>query len=316
MSPTPEPSLTTAQNAPAVAVNGLVKRYLGRTVVDHLDLQAHLGAVTAVLGPNGAGKTTTIEICEGLRDPDGGTVRVLGRHPRDRDLRTRVGVMLQDGGVYGTVSASEALHHAASLFATPHPPNDLLTALALTDVAETPSRRLSGGQRQRLSLALAIIGRPELVFLDEPTAGLDPHSRRSVWDLIAELREAGVGVVLTTHYLEEAEQLADHVVIIDAGRTIAAGKPSDLVATPHQAHVQFTASASLDLSRLIPALPDGSSVREVSPGTYAVLAAGLVDALAPLTQWFSAEGVTPTSINSEARTLEDVFLELTSEERT
>ncbi len=299
----------------AVDVKGLVKRYEGRAVVDQLDLAAPLAAVTAVLGPNGAGKTTTIEICEGLRRPDAGTVRVLGMSPSDHELKSRVGVMLQEGGIYGTVTATEALNHAAALYRSPHRPSDLIAALALEDVSSTPSRRLSGGQRQRLSLALAIVGRPELVFLDEPTAGLDPHSRRAVWDLIASLRTAGVSVVLTTHYLEEAEHLADRVVIVDHGRAIAAGHPTELVAHPRLSRLHFTTSPALDVSRLLARLPDGSTATEMSPGSYEVVTPGLADALTPITAWFAELGVSPTSINSERRTLEDVFLELTSEDQ-
>ena len=223
--------------------------------------------------------------------------------------------MLQEGGVYGTVSAQEALGHAAALYRSPHRPDDLITALALEDVASTPSRRLSGGQRQRVSLALAIVGRPELVFLDEPTAGLDPHSRRAVWDLIGSLRTAGVSVVLTTHYLEEAEHLADHVVIVDHGRAIAAGHPSELVARPRLSRLHFTTSPALDVSSLLARLPRGSTATETSPGSYEVVTKGLADALTPITAWFSELGVSPTSINSERRTLEDVFLELTSEDQ-
>jgi ABC-2 type transport system ATP-binding protein len=298
----------------AVEVKGLVKRYAGRTVVDQLDLSAPRAAVTAVLGLNGAGKTTTVEICEGLRRPDAGTVRVLGVPPRDRQLKYRVGVMLQEGGIYGTVNALEALGHAAALYQSPHRPSDLIAALALEDVASTPSRRLSGGQRQRVSLALAIVGRPELVFLDEPTAGLDPHARRAVWDLIDSLRTAGVSVVLTTHYLEEAEHLADRVVIVDHGRAIAAGHPSELVAHPRLSRLHFTTSPGLNVASLLARLPGGSTAAEISSGSYEVVTPGLADALTPITAWFAELGVSPTSINSERRTLEDVFLELTSEE--
>jgi ABC-2 type transport system ATP-binding protein len=295
-------------------VSGLVKRYGDRTVVDSLDLSAERGAVTAVLGPNGAGKTTTIEICEGLRSADAGTVKVLGRPPRDASLRPRVGVMLQEGGIYGSVTACEALGHAASLYRHPHSVSDLIDALGLGEVASLPSRRLSGGQRQRLGVALAIVGRPELVFLDEPTAGLDPQSRRAVWDLIDSLRQAGVAVVLTTHYLEEAEQLADHAVIVDHGRAIAAGRPAELVVGASTATLRFTADPQLDLSGLTAQLPRGSTVAETTPGTYVVTAPRLSDAMALVSRWCAESEVVPTSISSEQRTLEDVFLDLTGEE--
>lgn len=283
-------------------------------MLDSLDLVAERGAVTAVLGPNGAGKTTTVEICEGLRSADAGSVEVLGLPPQDLSLRPRVGVMLQDGGVYGSVTPSEALRHAAALYRHAHSASDLIDALGLGEVASLPSRRLSGGQRQRLGVALAIVGRPELVFLDEPTAGLDPQSRRAVWDLVGALRQAGVAVVLTTHYLEEAEQLADHAVIVDHGRAIAAGRPQDLVAGAGTATLRFTAVAELDVSGLVGRLPPGSTATETAPGTYEVTAPRLPEALAQVSTWCAENGVAPTSISSEQRTLEDVFLELTGEE--
>src|SRR5690242_21362383 len=208
---------------PAVEIGRLVKRYGQTTAVDGLTLSAARGAVTGILGPNGAGKTTTIEICEGYRRPDQGTVRVLGLDPvRDaRALRPRVGVMLQSGGLPQAVPAGEYLRVMASFYAHPLDPAALLDRLGLAGSVRVPCRRLSGGQQQRLSLAAAIIGRPELVFLDEPTAGLDPQARHATWDLITSLRADGVSVILTTHFMEEAERLSDHVVIIDAGHTVA-----------------------------------------------------------------------------------------------
>jgi ABC-2 type transport system ATP-binding protein len=215
---------------PAIQIRGLTKRYGGRAVVDSLDLQMPSGAVTALLGPNGAGKTTTIEICCGLRRPDEGDVRVLGLDPvRDSvALRPRLGVMLQEGGVYSGANAIQMLHHVASLHAHPLDPDALIARLGLGDAGRTTYRRLSGGQKQLLALGLAIVGRPELVFLDEPTAGLDPHARLATWGLIADLRAAGVTVVLATHLMDEAERLADLVQIIDRGRCVAAGSPAEL----------------------------------------------------------------------------------------
>jgi ABC-2 type transport system ATP-binding protein len=208
----------------------LVKRYGGRAVVDALDLAVPAGRVTALLGPNGAGKSTTIEICCGLRRRDAGEVRVLGLDPaRDAAaLRPRLGVMLQEGGVYSGATARQMLHHVAALHAHPLDPEALLTRLGLGDTGRTTYRRLSGGQKQLLALGLAIIGRPELVFLDEPTAGLDPHARHATWTLIRDLRGAGVTVVLATHLMDEAERLADQVLIIDRGRCVAAGSPAEL----------------------------------------------------------------------------------------
>jgi ABC-2 type transport system ATP-binding protein len=215
---------------PAVATRGLLKRYRGRAVVDQLDLSMPAGRVTALLGPNGAGKSTTIEICCGLRRADAGEVRVLGLDPvRDAaTLRPRLGVMLQEGGVYSGANAREMVHHVAALHANPLDPDALISRLGLADTGRTTYRRLSGGQKQLLALGLAIVGRPELVFLDEPTAGLDPHARHATWALISELREAGVTVVLATHLMDEAERLADQVVIVDRGRCVAAGSPAEL----------------------------------------------------------------------------------------
>jgi ABC-2 type transport system ATP-binding protein len=214
----------------ALTTRGLVKRYGGRAVVDSLDLTLPAGRVTALLGPNGAGKSTTIEICCGLRRPDAGEVRVLGLDPVHdaAALRPRLGVMLQEGGVYSGANAREMVHHIAALHANPLDPDALITRLGLGDTGRTTYRRLSGGQKQLLALGLAIVGRPELVFLDEPTAGLDPHARQATWTLISELRAAGVTVVLATHLMDEAERLADQVVIIDQGRCVAAGSPAEL----------------------------------------------------------------------------------------
>ncbi|WP_052023210.1 ABC transporter ATP-binding protein, partial [Actinotalea ferrariae] len=216
---------------PAVVVSGLVKRYGRREAVRGLELHAPAGRLTALLGPNGAGKTTTVECCEGLRRPDLGSVRVLGLDPvRDAArLRPRVGVMLQDGGLPSTVPAGEVLRHVAAMYDRPRDLHELSSRLGLEAFARTQVRRLSGGQRQRLALACAVVGRPEVVFLDEPSAGLDPQARLAVWDLVRELRDAGTSIVLTTHQMAEAEALADHVVVVDDGRAVAAGTPAELV---------------------------------------------------------------------------------------
>jgi ABC-2 type transport system ATP-binding protein len=213
-------------------VRGLVKTYGGTRAVDGLDLTAGRGRITAVLGPNGAGKTTTVEICEGLRTADAGSVTVLGLDPaRDASaLRPRVGVMLQDGGLPTGARALALLRQVARFYATPHDVVALAERLGITSYATTSVRRLSGGQRQRLALALALVGRPELVFLDEPSAGLDPQARLVVWDLVREARDAGTSVVLTTHAMDEAERLADQVAILSCGRLVASGTPAELTA--------------------------------------------------------------------------------------
>ncbi|MDL4777142.1 MULTISPECIES: ABC transporter ATP-binding protein [Thermomonosporaceae] len=298
----------------AVEIDGLVKRYGTATAVDGLSFRAARGAVTALLGPNGAGKTTTIEICEGFRRADAGSVRVLGLDPAGdaAALKPRVGVMPQSGGVPGTARAAEFLRLIASFHTTPLDPAALLDRLGLTEHARTPYRRLSGGQQQRLSLAVALVGRPELVFLDEPTTGLDPQARHSVWELIAELRAAGVSVLLTTHYMDEAEHLADQVVIVDHGRIVAEGAPADLTGAERQ--LRFRARPGLGLEELLSALPVGSTAKESPAGHY--LIEGNVDPglLATVTAWCASHGVLADDLRIERRTLEDVFLELTGRE--
>lgn len=219
--------------------------------MDGLSFTAEAGAVTALLGPNGAGKTTTVEVCTGLQRADGGEVSVLGR-PAYRPspaARALVGVMPQAAGggaagIYPTSRPAEVLRLYAALYADPLDPEELLDRLDLARAARTPWRRLSGGEQQRLSLALALVGRPSLVFLDEPTAGLDPHGRRTVWALMEELRAAGVTLVLTTHAMDEAAHLADQVVIVDRGRTVTTGTPAELTADGRSLEEVFLAVTS------------------------------------------------------------------------
>jgi ABC-2 type transport system ATP-binding protein len=301
---------------PVVQVRGLVKRYGRKTAVDGLHLTVTSGTVTAVLGPNGAGKTTTIETCEGYRRPDAGTVRVLGLDPvaDAGTLRPRIGVMLQSGGVYSGARAEEMLRHMAALYAHPLDVDALVERLGLGSCGRTPYRRLSGGQQQRLALAMAVIGRPELVFLDEPTAGLDPQARWATWDLIRTLRTDGVSVILTTHYMDEAEELADDVAIVDAGRVIAQGSPEELCRGGAENTLRFTGRPGLDLSSLLKALPADTAAVELAPGGYRIT--GKVDPqlLATVTSWCAQHGVMPDRISVERHTLEDVFLEMTGKE--
>jgi len=295
----------------------MVKRYGQATAVDGLSLTAGRGEVTAILGPNGAGKTTTIEVCEGYRRADGGAVRVLGLDPvRDAArLKPRVGVMLQAGGIPPAVPAGEYLRTLSRFHVKPHDTAWLLDIVGLTAHAKTPYKRLSGGQQQRLSLAAAVLGRPELVFLDEPTAGMDPQARHATWDLITALRGDGVGVILTTHFMEEAERLADHVVIIDHGRVVADGAPAQLTGTAGQ--LRFRAEAGLDTDSLLAALPTGSAAKESPAGHYLIeVPGGTVQPalLAAVTAWCADRAVLPSSLQIESRTLEDVFLELTGKD--
>jgi ABC-2 type transport system ATP-binding protein len=300
-------------NAPAVEIEGLVKRYRDTVAVAGLSLCANRGQVTAILGPNGAGKTTTIETCEGYRRADGGTVRVLGLDPvaDARELRARVGVMLQSGGVPTTARPGEYLRVLASFYTHPLEPADLLSALGLTGSARTPYKQLSGGQKQRLGLAAAVIGRPDLVFLDEPTAGLDPQARHATWQLIEGMRTAGTSVILATHYMEEAERLADQVVIVDHGRVVASGPPTELTGSIGQ--LRFRAEPGLDLCALLAALPPDAVAKESPAGHYLVEVTDRVDPqlIASVTAWCAEHGVLTRDLQIESRTLEDLFLELT-----
>lgn len=296
------------RSEPVVQVQALVKRYGTKTAVDGLDLVAKAG-VTAVLGPNGAGKTTTVETCEGYRKPDSGTVRVLGLDPvrQSRQLNPRIGVMLQSGGVYSGARADEMLRHVAQLHAHPLDVDALIERLGLGSCGRTTYRRLSGGQQQRLALAMAVVGRPELVFLDEPTAGLDPQARHATWDLVRDLRADGVSVILTTHHMDEAEQLADDVAIIDAGRVVAQGSPEQLCRGGAENTLRFSGRPGLDVGSLLKALPADCTAAELTPGSYRV--GGKVDPqlLATVTSWCAQHGVMPEKISVERHTRRRLF---------
>ena len=303
-------------SAPAVLVDGLVMRYGDKSAVDSLSLTVERHTITAVLGPNGAGKTTTLETCEGYRRPQQGSVRVLGLDPvRDRaDLLPRIGVMLQNGGAWSGVRAMEMLRHVARLHAHPLDTEMLAERLGLGDCGRTPYRRLSGGQQQRLGLAMAVVGRPELVFVDEPTAGMDPAARRTTWALLEELRSDGVTVVLTTHYMDEAEQLADQIHIIDRGRLIASGSPLELTRGGIAATIRLVVTEPFP-----PGSPDslrdslGSGAEVTQLDARSLLVTGPADAstLGKVSRWCEANGVLPESMSLGQRNLEDVFLELT-----
>ncbi|MDQ0375315.1 ABC transporter ATP-binding protein [Cellulomonas humilata] len=227
----------------AVEVAGLRKLYGEKRAVDGLDLHVAHGEVVAILGPNGAGKTTTVEILEGYRSRDGGDVRVLGRDPQDGDRawRSRLGIVLQSNNDLAEATVAELVRHFARFFPDPRDPDEVIASVGLQEKVKTRARQLSGGQRRRLDVALGIVGRPELLFLDEPTTGFDPQARRSFWDLIEQLAADGTTILLTTHYLEEAERLADRVVVVRDGQVVAEGPPADLGGrTARQAVVRWT----------------------------------------------------------------------------
>lgn len=299
----------------ALEVEDLVKTYRSRKAeiraADGVSFTARAGAITAVLGPNGAGKTTTLECCAGLRSPDSGTIRVLGRERStaadDAWLRENVGVMVQAGGLPQAPPARAVLTHVSRLYEKPADLNDLVRELTLEKVLDTPVRQLSGGERQRVAVACALLGRPSLAFLDEPSSGVDPHARRATWDLLREQREAGCAVVLTTHHLDEAEQLADHVVIIDAGHVVASGTVEELASG-----FTLTVDGVRDPSRVRPLLPAGSSEATSADGRFsAIVTRDDAAFLADVTRALVDAGEGEAHVSIARRTLESVFLERT-----
>jgi len=305
---------------PAVEVTGLTVRYGpagAPAAVDDLDLSAAAGEVLVVLGPNGAGKTSTVETLEGYRRPAAGLVRVLGLSPQDDHaaLSGRVGVMLQRGGVYPMLGPRRVLHLFAAYYPAPVPAEELLDLVGLRSVASTPWRHLSGGEQQRLSLALALVGRPEVAFLDEPTAGVDPEGRIAVRSVVAGLKEKGVCVVLTTHELGEAEKMADRIVILSAGRVVLEGTPQGLTAGAGSAAgpprvLTFGAPPSLDLEALAAAIGAGTTAVETAAGRYRVETTALETpaVTAAVANFLAARGASLTDL-VVGKTLEDVYFE-------
>ena len=297
---------------PVVEVLGARKAYRTTTALDGVDLTARAGEVTALLGPNGAGKTTLVECAVGLRRLDGGTVRVLGTDPwrAGPGHRAAVGVMLQDGGLPASARPLAVLRHLATLHRHPVDVDAVARRLGIDGFARTTVRRLSGGQRQRLALAAALVGRPRVVFLDEPTAGLDPQARLVVRAVVDDLVADGVAVVLTTHDLDEAARAAAHVVIVDQGRVLAAGSPSALLAGRGQS-VRFATPPGIDVSALRRALPETVTLVGEPGGGWRVSGAIDPSVLATLTAWCANQGVLPGGLRLGGGDLEDLFLELT-----
>jgi ABC-2 type transport system ATP-binding protein len=300
----------------AVSVDGLVKTYNGIPVVDDVSFEIFTGEVFAFLGPNGAGKTTTLEILEGYRQRDAGRVSVLGIDPRhaSREFKGRIGVMLQNGGLYPSATASEVLHLFENFYEDPESPDVLLRLVGLEDSAHVRYNQLSGGQQRRLAFAAAIIGKPLLVFLDEPTSGMDPQARRLVWDMIESMKTRGVTVILTTHFMEEAERLADRVAIIDHGRLLALDDPSILTrsSTTNDA-IQFIGPPGMDLD-ILSRLSSAIEAREERPGFYVIETDDAIDLLAEVTLWARGEGILLNDIRTGSESLEDVYLRLTGPE--
>ena len=303
------------RGAPAVECDAVVIRYGATTAVDRLSFQAHRGEVLALLGPNGAGKTSTVEALEGYRPVASGTVRVLGLDPgRDHAaLVPRIGVMLQKGGVYPMLGPAQVLRLFAAYYDDPEDPDVLLDQVGLTHVRRTPWRRLSGGEQQRLALALALVGRPEVLFLDEPTAGVDPEGRIVVRELIAAQRDRGLCVLLTTHELAEAERLADRVVIVDHGRLLAEGTPAELASGTADGSVRFSTDPGIDTAALAAAIGPGAAVEEERPGAYRLrLPSGTETpaVVAALAGWLALRNLSLGDLRT-GQSLEEAYLAIT-----
>jgi ABC-2 type transport system ATP-binding protein len=300
----------------AVEVAGLTMRYGDVVAVRDLSFSAAAGEVTCILGRNGAGKTSTIEALEGLRRPAGGRLSVLGLDPQrqQRQLSARIGVMLQEVGIQPAARVDELVRHAAALYRDALDPADLVEQVGLTDRRRRTYRQLSGGEQRRLALALALVGRPEVAFLDEPTAGVDPEGRRGIRQIVADLRASGVAVLLSTHDLDEAERIADRVVIVDEGRLVAEGTVAQLTSGGDAAPVvRFHAPSGLDTGALCARLggPRVAPVDEVLPGEYVVDANPTPALIAGITTWLAERNVSMADLTTDRHSLEDTFLRLT-----
>ncbi len=299
----------------AIVVENLTKRYGPNTVVDRLSFTVQRGEIFALLGPNGAGKTTTIETLEGYRSADTGIVRVLGLDPirEAHTLKPLIGVMLQQDGLYPGLAAREVLQLFAGYFRHPQDPGALLERVGLQNAGKTRCRRLSGGQKRRLALALALVGNPTLLFLDEPTTGMDPQARLTTWEIIRDLRRGGATILLTTHLMDEAERLADRVAIIDGGRLIALDTPGNLTGSQNATVVRFVAQAGLDCAQLA-ALPSAKSAEEIRPGSYLIETSDAQAVVAELATWLRDAKIPLTELRVGHGSLEDLFLRLTGTE--
>jgi ABC-2 type transport system ATP-binding protein len=303
-----------AASAPSLLVRGLRKRYADVVAVDGLDLEIRAGECFGLLGPNGAGKTTTIEICEGLTEPDEGEVLVLGRRwgEHDRELRALLGISLQETQFSEKLTVEETVRLFRSFYPRGPSTEEVITTVQLQEKRAGRVGQLSGGQRQRLALACALVGDPALLFLDEPTTGLDPQSRRQLWELIERFKADGRAILLTTHYMEEAERLCDRVAIVDHGRVIALGTPRELVASLSAEHVvEFAAAPGVAVLEEALRRVDGVEAAVRRDDTYRVRVAELHRAVPALLAELHRQGVQLTELRTHSATLEDVFVELT-----
>jgi ABC-2 type transport system ATP-binding protein len=295
--------------APVIEVAGLRKTYGPKVAVEDVSFTVGRGEIVGILGPNGAGKTTTVECVAGLRVPDAGGIRVLGLDPRHDGpvLRERLGLQLQESEMPAKITVREALDLYATFYADPADPAELIRDLGLADRADTQFRRLSGGQKQRLSVALALVGNPEVAILDELTTGLDPQARRETWGVVERVRERGVTILLVTHFMEEAERLADRVLLIDAGRVVAEGTPAELAARTTAQTIRFTSPEPLPAG-LIESIPGVAAVT-VDGSAYEVRGAEVaVDVVLAAT----SAGVRPQHLRVEQGSLEEAFVSIVS----
>jgi ABC-2 type transport system ATP-binding protein len=303
-----------SHHGPALQIRGLRKAYQDVVAVDGLDLEIHGGECFGLLGPNGAGKTTTIEICEGLNTPDAGEVLVLGHRwgQQDRALRELLGISLQETQFSEKLTVQETVQLFRSFYREGAAPADVIAMVQLQEKSASRVGQLSGGQKQRLALACALVGNPELLFLDEPTTGLDPQSRRQLWDLIEGFKSDGRSILLTTHYMDEAERLCDRVAIVDHGRTIAQGTPQELIAGLRAEHVlEFALAADTSLDELPLRGLEGVCAADRRNGTYRLQVEELHRAMPALLQELRRQGAQLAELRTHSATLEDVFVSLT-----
>ncbi|HHR85133.1 MAG TPA: ABC transporter ATP-binding protein [Candidatus Acetothermia bacterium] len=299
-------------NEGLVCVAGLTKSYGKVHAVDGISFSVARANVFTLLGPNGAGKTTTMEILEGIRDPDSGAITVFGNRVKrvDRTIKERMGVLLQEGNFEPYLKVKEVLRLFASFFANPLPVDEILDMIALTEKQNAHVKALSGGQKQRLALGAALINDPELVFLDEPTTGLDPQARRNIWSIVTDLKTQDKGIILTTHYMEEAEALSDHVCIMDHGKIIAEGSPQELSAQLGQETIiEFTA-ADLTEDHISP-LESGCKSLRMDGEQITVETEDLISTMEHLLSWAKQRKIGLKNMVVRQPNLEDVFLSLT-----
>jgi len=308
------PSMSTPQHGIALQVRNLRKAYQDVVAVDGLDLEVHSGECFGLLGPNGAGKTTTVEICEGLNTPDGGEVLVLGRRwgHNDRELRQLLGISLQETQFSEKLTVDETVQLFRSFYRRGPSPADVIAMVQLQEKARSRVGGLSGGQKQRLALACALVGDPELLFLDEPTTGLDPQARRQLWELIERFKSDGRSILLTTHYMDEAERLCDRVAIVDHGRMIALGTPAELIAALQAEHVvEFALAEPSVIDETSLRSIDGVCAAERRNGTYRLQVSELHRVMPSLLSELRRQGAQLAELRTHSATLEDVFVSLT-----